>query len=147
MITVEDAKQMNLPSGSGMFSDLFNVMNNEIKRNTTRKTKYGKRDEYGEAANMTPGEKKISFLNRYFIYKKIRSVDAEKVSYDLLGVTKSEVVEDEKKDEIVQNIVEEATTDMTTTTTATDVSEKTMKPISSKKAVTKKKRKLVLKKK
>ena len=30
---------------------------------------------YGEALNMTRGEKKVSFLNNYFIYKKVRNVD------------------------------------------------------------------------
>ena len=56
VISVEDAKKMNLPSGSGMFSDLFNMMNNELKRKTRTKLKYGNRDEYGAAPKMTSGE-------------------------------------------------------------------------------------------
>jgi hypothetical protein len=32
---------------------------------------------------MTPFEKKISFLNRYFVYKKIRHVKADKVELEL----------------------------------------------------------------
>ena len=54
-----------------MFSELFNVMMNELKRTNRRTNKYNNRDEYGDAPNMTSGEKKISFLNRYFVYKKI----------------------------------------------------------------------------
>ena len=106
LITPEEAKHMNLPSGSGMFSELFNMMNNEIKRAPQRKTKYNNRDEYGVASNMTSGEKKISFLNRYFIYRKVHDVDAEKVAYDLLGITQKEKDEEKEDDTVVQDIVQ-----------------------------------------
>ena len=49
-------------------------MNNEIKRN--RK----KQNDYGESQNMTSKEKQISFYNNYFIFKKVRSVNAKNVS-------------------------------------------------------------------
>ena len=39
---------------------------------------------------MSAGERKISFLNRYFIYKKVRNVDAEKITLDLLGTSQIE---------------------------------------------------------
>ena len=156
VISVEDAKKMNLPSGSGMFSDLFNMMNNELKRKTRTKLKYGNRDEYGAAPKMTSGEKKISFLNRYFVFKKIRDVDAEKVAYDLLGITKDEEKAEKDADTVVQEIVSEteqkldddmpkATDDMPKATD--DMPKATVKKTATKKAVTKKKRKLVLKKK
>jgi hypothetical protein len=39
---------------------------------------------YNEAPNMSAGERTISFLNRYFIYKKVRKVsDADKISLNL----------------------------------------------------------------
>ena len=59
-------------------------MKNEMKRN-----RYAA-NEYGDAANMSAGERKISFLNRYFIYKKVRNVDAEKITLDLLGTSQIE---------------------------------------------------------
>ena len=34
---------------------------------------------------MTVGENNISFLNRYFIYKKIRNVNAKEVNMGLLN--------------------------------------------------------------
>jgi len=53
-------------------------MNSDIKQNPTSAK------SYGDAPYMTDEERTISFLNRYFIYKKIRKVsDAEKVSLNL----------------------------------------------------------------
>lgn len=77
LIPREDAKRMGLPESSGMFIELFNIMMDENKRHPNKK-------EYGEAAHMTRFEKEISFLNRYFVYKKVRSVDAEKVANSFL---------------------------------------------------------------
>ena len=69
-----------LKTGVGMFDDLFHEMNTEIKE----KRKYHDEKMYKNAPNMSFGEKTISFLNRYFIYKKIRKVsDADKVSANL----------------------------------------------------------------
>jgi hypothetical protein len=72
-----EAQSLGLPEGSGLFSELFNNMLEEIKRN-----KY-KEKEFENAANMSPFEKKISFLNRYFVYKKIREVNTEKVELEM----------------------------------------------------------------
>ena len=57
--------------------NLFSKMKQEIQQN-----KRG--DTYKDAQYMSDGERTISFLNRYFIYKKVRKVsDAEKVSLQL----------------------------------------------------------------
>ena len=92
----EDLKDMNMPSGSGLFVELYNNMTEELKQKRYSSNKYG------QALNMTEEEKKISFLNRYFIFKKIRDVDH--TSYD------AEVEEEEKeeeKDEEIQDKKEE----------------------------------------
>ena len=81
LVTREDAKIIGLPEGSGLFSELFAVMQNELKQNKFKK------NDYGSAPNMTPNEKKISFLNRYLVFKKIRHVNAEKVSLELMDDT------------------------------------------------------------
>jgi len=52
-------------------------MLDEIKRNKFKATLYG------QAPNMTAIEKEISFLNRYFIYKKMRDVNVEKIQLEL----------------------------------------------------------------
>jgi SAM-dependent methyltransferase len=80
----EDLRNLHaeLTAPTGFFSDLFNKMNEDIAKNPR------KRASYGEAPNMTDGERTISFLNRYFIYKKVRKVsDVAKVSLNLLNKT------------------------------------------------------------
>lgn len=72
-----EAQTLGFQEGSGMFSELYSEMENECKKNP-----YKKKD-YGEAYTMNANEKKISFLNRYFIYKKIRNINSEKVQIDI----------------------------------------------------------------
>ena len=76
LVKREEALDLGLPEGSGLFQELFVSMTNEVKRNKNVK------NEYGTAFNMTESEKKISFLNRYFVYKKTRQVIAEKVALE-----------------------------------------------------------------
>jgi hypothetical protein len=68
-----EAKAMGLPAGSGLFDQLFDNMNTDVSRDQRLAS------DYGTAADMTPEEKRISFMNRYFVFKKMRSVNAEKV--------------------------------------------------------------------
>jgi hypothetical protein len=68
---------MGLPEGTGLFSELYMNMMEEIKANKF------KANDYGNAQNMSIYEQKISFLNRYFVYKKFRTVNADKVELDL----------------------------------------------------------------
>ena len=89
LISKEEANEMGLPQGSGLFSELFINMLDEIKRNKFKATLFG------EAPNMTKIEKKISFLNRYFVYKKIREVNIDKLHLEL-GEYDEAIVEREK---------------------------------------------------
>ena len=73
IITREEAKTLGLPEGTGLFNELFQNMLDEVKMNRF------KEKEYGSASQMNAYEKKISFLNRYFVYKKVRNVNAKKV--------------------------------------------------------------------
>jgi hypothetical protein len=73
LVTKEEAGKMGLPNGTGLFSELYNSMNQEIQMNSF------KRNWYGLADRMSPEERQISFLNRYFIFKKIRTVDTDKL--------------------------------------------------------------------
>jgi hypothetical protein len=73
----DEAKQLGLPESTGLFSELFGIMEQDIKSNKS------KSKEYGDAINMTAFEKKISFLNRYFVYKKMREVNISKIQLDL----------------------------------------------------------------
>ena len=69
----EEATQFGFPNGgTGMFEGLYYDMMAEISRDPTSK--------YGTAPEMTEDEKFISFLNRYFIFRKVRHVAAEKIT-------------------------------------------------------------------
>ena len=77
IISRDEAKEFGLPEGSGLFSELFLYMLDEIAKNKF------KAKDFDEAPNMTSIEKKISFLNRYFIYKKVRTVNTEAITLEL----------------------------------------------------------------
>ena len=81
LVPREEAQNLGLPEGSGLFGELFNEMLDEIKKNKFKKK------EYGQAPEMNAFERKISFLNRYFVYKKLRTVNAEKVVNEMLEET------------------------------------------------------------
>jgi hypothetical protein len=78
LINRDEARQMKLPEGSGMFSELFNAMENEVKRNPEKES------DYKGALFMKDYEKDISFLNRFFVYKKTSTRNAEKLTKSLL---------------------------------------------------------------
>ena len=107
LLTREEAMENKLPASTGFFNDLYGEMTNEIRRNKRAA------NEYGAAPQMTASERKISFLNRYFVYKKVRNVDAEKVAVNLLGTTLDEELdaEDESKraQETVLSVIAEDT--------------------------------------
>jgi hypothetical protein len=60
-------------NNSDMFETLYNKMMYEVKKYPESAHNYGK------APLMTAEEKTISFMNRYFVFKKIRSVNASNV--------------------------------------------------------------------
>lgn len=73
LITDEEAKQMKLPNPTGLFRELFDSMEEEVKIDSRKKS------DYKDALYMSPEEKRISFMNRYFVFKKMRNVDAQKM--------------------------------------------------------------------
>lgn len=78
----DTAIKMGLPDGSGGFIELFSQMEQELKKvrgNPQAQTKYK------QAPQMKHYEKTISFLNRYCVFKKIRTIDAEKLTRTILN--------------------------------------------------------------
>jgi hypothetical protein len=78
ILAKNESKTMNLPDATGMFSELFTIMENEVKQRPYRQS------EYRKAIFMSPEERRISFMNRYFVFKKVRSVDAKKMAEVIL---------------------------------------------------------------
>lgn len=70
LLSNRELDQLNIPFAStGMFSDLFDLM----RRNPSA--------EYADGLKMTNSEKMVSFLNRYFIFKKTDvEINAETVA-------------------------------------------------------------------
>jgi len=98
LVTKDEAKHMNLPNGSGMFSELFNLMEIELKSNPRNAA------NYRNAMFMSAEEKRISFMNRYFAYKKVRDVDVKKMAQ---LITKSDELEERLGEETVEEIEKE----------------------------------------
>jgi len=69
----ETAHNMGLPNGHGLFDELYKSMESEIRRDPRAQS------NYGSALNMSYNEKRISFMNRYFIFQKVRHVNTEKI--------------------------------------------------------------------
>jgi len=72
LVTKDEGRQMGLPGATGLFSDLYDSMIAEIRRNPETEV------DYKDASFMTSAEKSVSFLNRYFVFRKVMSVDAAK---------------------------------------------------------------------
>ena len=96
----DDAKKIGLPEGSGLFIEMYNKMMDEIR-------KFPKMEkEYGMAPNMMDYEKRISFLNRYFVFQKIATRNVEKLTKSILEQLPNEIEFEEKQTSIAQKVVE-----------------------------------------
>ena len=70
----DDLESMSLSHSDANFERLFENMINETRRNPKL------RSNYGNAHNMTKNERLISFSNRYFIFKKTKSISSANVA-------------------------------------------------------------------
>ena len=77
-LTINESKKIGFAASIHSFKKVHDSMEYEVNKNPTLKY------NIGQALNMTPEEKRISFYNNYFIYKKIRNVDSESVKNALL---------------------------------------------------------------
>jgi hypothetical protein len=98
ILSREEANDFGLPEGSGLFSELFLNMLYEISKNKF------KAKDYEQASNMTSPEKKISFLNRYFVYKKIRTVNIETIELELGEYQETAVIRDAQETKHAQKV-------------------------------------------
>ena len=107
----EDAlKDLGLPDGTGMFEQLYQQMMARLKQTPALAS------DLGEAPDMRDYERRISFYNRYFVFKKVRSIDnAEAVVKSLLGTSTAfekqmAVLEQEQEQEQEQLNMDESIT-------------------------------------
>ena len=100
-LTVAEAKAINLTSSIGDFEQLFKLMLANIKSGQID------RETIGTAYKMTREEKDISFLNNYFIFKKVRNVDIQDIKIGLIQKTPQEQEEEHQKSLALQEEVKE----------------------------------------
>tara|TARA_B100001063_G_scaffold196945_1_gene189011 strand:- start:2343 stop:5762 length:3420 start_codon:yes stop_codon:yes gene_type:complete len=93
VISKEEANQIGLPSGMGMFNELFMHLESEIRNNHIKESNIGK------SRYMSEQEKKVSFLNKFFVFKKVRQITKEDLSKELQQEVMefNENIEDMKK--------------------------------------------------
>jgi len=94
LISQEEAKTMQIPNATGMFNELYSTMQHEIRKMPQ------KNNNYGDSSKMSEEEKRISFLNRYFIFKKVRTLENPEKMFKIISAyeDKMEEVEDEYED-------------------------------------------------
>ena len=87
-LTESECNDIDMPSSVGNFSSLHKKMLHEIK--SSKGTK-----RYGNADNMSSNEMQISFMNKYFIFKKIKTVDTKAVVLDVAETDINDDFDDE----------------------------------------------------
>ena len=98
-LTTDEAKAIGLNSGIGNFQELFDLMNLEMKKDKMSLSPDELRKKYGNAYKMTEQQKNISFLNKYFIFKKVREVDINDIKVALITPSMSKLSKKELQEE------------------------------------------------
>ena len=101
LLTSAECEELGLPVSIGNFNILFREMQHRIKSRRLRKA------DIGTALNMTSDEKKVSFLNKFFVFKKIRDVNAEEVEKIQLNLNKSQEEAVQKTNEELDGVIKE----------------------------------------
>ena len=93
LITKEESVAVGLPNGTGLFDELYKSMENDITHNRKLSS------DYESAPNMSNEEKRISFLNRYFVFRKTHNVNAEKIAKMAMRMTN----DDDNDNDVIAN--------------------------------------------
>ena len=101
LLTREECNEIGIPESVGSFQQLYGLMEQDIKKNPKKKK------DYCAASTMNSKEKQISFYNNYFIYKKIRNVDARAVYNTMVGSSKLQEQMEQLESSEAQKAVEE----------------------------------------
>lgn len=94
VIDRKTSQKIGLPNGSGLFQECFNEMVREIQSNKNK----NKKKYYDGADEMDKNEKFISFLNRYFVFQKVRELSPS-VLDKLPNMMTTDVIDKEVEDQ------------------------------------------------
>ena len=78
----ENARKLGFPMAIASFKDLFDLMDDQINNKKLKK------NVIGNALRLSSNEKKISFLNNYFIFQKKSNPDAVAISRMMINKNK-----------------------------------------------------------
>lgn len=94
---VKDVKKMGFDKSIGSFNDLFDKMEEDIESRKIKKA------DIGDALLISSKEKRLSFFNNYFIYKKVHNVNAAQEEIHYTAKTEPSLTidsQDSKKDDV-----------------------------------------------
>ena len=95
-----EAHDMGLPSGTGLFGELFDVLRTQSESDSKL------RKDVGTALGMTQHEKQVSFLNRYFVFRKMRDVNAEELFHTFTDTSDEQSGAEQKDSEEASQAVD-----------------------------------------
>lgn len=96
LLTKEESNDMGMPNTTGDFRELYNKMENDVINNIENKK------DFKSAFDMSKDEREISFMNRYFILKKVRNVEI-----DEMVVFGKDNTEEEKEEKMIKSKLKE----------------------------------------
>jgi hypothetical protein len=85
LISNDECRRFKIKHSTGTFRYLYNEFMTEIEDKLDRKMYKDVEKDYGKAYDMTNEEKDISFLNNYFIFKKIVTRDVALLTETLIS--------------------------------------------------------------
>jgi len=105
LLTPSESTELGLPASMGNFNILFKEMQHLIKSKQLRHA------DIGDALKMTTDEKNVSFLNKFFIFKKIRDVNAEEIERIQLNINKDQEMTIAKTNQELDEVVNKINSD------------------------------------
>lgn len=106
LISSDECRRFKIKYPYGSFRSLYNEFITEIEDKLNRKMYKDIEKEYGKAYSMIDEEKDISFLNNYFIFKKIATRDVASLTETLINNTSYEGEENELDEENVKDTLQ-----------------------------------------
>jgi hypothetical protein len=94
-----EAQRIGFSKSIGTFDSLFDIMKEDIESGKIDKT------DVGKAINMSVNEKTISFLNNYYIFKKVRNPNAKEITDRILNITAEQTKLDEDETSELQKTI------------------------------------------
>ena len=106
VLSKEEAAGLKLPSGQGSFEDLYLEMKKQVAREKRKKFKGPSELEIGDSLMLDKSkeERQISFLNNYFVFKKIKDVN----SMDIFKLHVGKQVEELKIQQEMEKMIEKS---------------------------------------